>query len=258
MKSNIALLLAFLATAVCGLRAQSPVDAGDISERGEKIRYQLILPEEKAPETVKPSEPNPFSKADNHAIKEDGASGEENRVREILSSLPITGFVDDSRTGGTEGARVLLGPMKLKRGDYVPKVLAEQTVQLRVNSITRQQIDLIWVEKKVHNTGLAPRVVTLPVRVAPKVRIALPSLPTPTHKQGGTIYQNDRSMQGTGDTPPETRKAVAADDSKTPPASASPPSPKSDPEHPANVLMNYLFKSANKVVDAPPPPAESK
>ncbi|MDB6072816.1 MAG: hypothetical protein JWO89_456 [Verrucomicrobiaceae bacterium] len=250
MKSKSLLLLAFLATTACGLRAQSS-DSGDLSERGEKIRYQLILPDEKAPEVVKPSEPNPFSKADNHAIKEDGASGEENRVREILAGLPITGYVD----GGVEGPRVLVGPMKLRRGDFVPKVLAEQSVMLRVNSISREQIDLIWVEKKSKNSGLAPRVVTLPVRVKPKVRIALPSLPAaPEAGRGGNfIFQNDASMQANSDTPPETRKAVAADSSTPPPASTAPG--KTEAEHPANMLMNYLFKSASKTVDTPPSPS---
>lgn len=254
MKRNIALLLALLATATCGLRAQSP-DPGD-SERGEKIRYQLILPEEKAPEVVKPSEPNPFSKADNHAIKEDGASGEENRVREILSSLPITGFVE----GGADGPRVLVGPMKLKRNDIVPKVFAEQSVTLRVNSITREQIDLVWVEKKVKSSGLAPRVFTLPVRVKPKVRIALPTLPpAPDAKgSGNMIFQNDRTMLGSADpsTPPETRRASVVDESKTstPPAGST-STPASDPEHPANMLMNLLLKSASKPVDSSSPPA---
>ncbi len=251
MKRKSILLLAFLATAVGSLRAQSS-DPGDLSERGEKIRYLLILPEEKAPEVVKPSEPNPFSKADNHAIKEDGASGEENRVREILSSLPITGYVD----GGIEGPRVLVGPMKLRRGDLVPKVLAEQSVMLRVNSISREQIDLIWVEKKI-KSGLAPRVVTLPVRVKPKVRIALPSMPAaPDNSRGGGnfIFQNDASMQANSDTPPETRKAVAADNSVPPPAGASPS--KAEAEHPANMLMNYLFKATSKTVDTPPSPSK--
>lgn len=251
MKRISFLLLAFLATAGCGLRAQTP-DPGDQSERGEKIRYQLILPEEKAPEVVKPSEPNPFSKADNHVIKEDGASGEENRVRDILSSLPITGYVE----GGAEGARVLVGPMKLRRGDFVPKVLPEQSVQLRVNSITRDQIDLIWVEKKSKNSGLAPRVVTLPVRMSPTVRISRIAQPAQeAAKAAGTYFlQGDRSMQGGNDTPPETRRAVAADSSAPPPTSA--PASKPQAEHPGDVLMNFLFKSGSKAADTTSPPTK--
>lgn len=256
MKRKTALLLAFMATAACGLRAQSP-DPGDLSERGEKIRYQLILPDEKAPEVVKPSEPNPFSKADNHAIKEDGASGEENRVREILSSLPITGFVD----GGIEGPRVLVGPMKLRRNDLVPKVFPEQSVMLRVNSISHEQIDLVWVEKKGKNSGLAPRVFTLPVRVTkPTVRITTPAVPAAPQDSKGShmMYQFNRSMQGDAadaSTPPETRKAVAADGSHAPPPSGAAQSTPADPEHPANMLMNLLLKSASKPVDSSSPPS---
>jgi hypothetical protein len=256
MKRIIALSLALLAASTYGTPALlSPPDTSDTPESSEKIHYQLILPEEKAPEVVKPSEPNPFSKADTHVIKEDGASGEENRVREILSSLPITGYAA-AGPNGTD-ARVMIGPMKLKRGDFVPKVLADQSVRLRVNAISEDQIDLVWEEKK-KSTGMPPRIVTLPVRVRPKVRTELPSIPpayaeSSKKSQSRFIYQE--ASPDTGG-PPETRKATAAENSGTPLPTTGTPEVKSDPDHPANLLMNLLFKSVNKTVEAPPPEAK--
>jgi hypothetical protein len=103
-------------------------------------------------------------------------------------------------------------------------------------------------------------VFTLPVRVKPKVRIALPTLPpAPDAKgSGNMIFQNDRTMLGSADpsTPPETRRASVVDESKTstPPAGST-STPASDPEHPANMLMNLLLKSASKPVDSSSPPA---
>ncbi len=261
MNRTFALSLALLAASAAGLRAQFAPAAADPSDGSEKIRYELILPEEKAPEVVKPSEPNPFSKADTHIIKEDGASGEENRVREILSNLPITGYAD-SRGNGLD-ARIMIGPMKLRRGDIVPSVLADQSVRLRVNAISREQVDLVWIEKK-KSTGMPPRVVTLQVHVtSPKVRRELPTLPVAApdagKKGGGNfIYQGarnpDNDMPPTDPShPPETRRATAADSSPPPSPAAGAPDVKSDPEHPANLLMNLLFKSASKPVEAPPP-----
>ena len=263
MKRNTFIFLAALAATTPAGAAVT--DSSEPPERGEQIRYQLILPEEKAPEVVKPSEPNPFSKADNKTIKEDGASGEENRVREILLNLPVTGYAD----GGEDGPRVMLGPYKLRRNDYVPQVTPEQSVRLRVNSISKSQIDLIWVEKKNRNTGMPPRVVTIPVKVTtPKVHVKMARPVTPEPKGDGTgFYQYTAStppsageMGSAGNTPPETRRATAADEgqqltSKIPTSDSS--GTKGAEDHPANLLMNMLVKSLNKAkpVDTAPPPA---
>ena len=254
MKRNTAFLLLALAAAAPAHSAPTPRNPGDPPERAEQIHYQLILPEEKAPEVVKPNEPNPFSKADTKTIKEDGASGEENHVREILNNLPVTGYAE----GGGDGPRVMVGPFKLKRNDFVPQVLPEQSVRLRVNSISKTQIDLVWVEKKNKNTGLAPRVFTLPIHVTtPKVKIKPVDAPQAVAKgSSGSFYQDRASNLSYNDpaTPPETRRATAVEDDKSSPAGKG-----AAEDHPANTIVNF-FKSlgGNKPVDTqpqPPPPS---
>jgi hypothetical protein len=66
----------------------------------------------------------------------------------------------------------MLGNMVLDPGDTVPPVVPDQTLVLRVGRITRQAIDLVWVEKKP--SGMPERLLTLPVDLTPTVRYALP------------------------------------------------------------------------------------
>ncbi len=138
-------------------------DAGD----EKRVQYQLVLPDEKTPESVKPEEHNPFeseSEAQNRLAPGDT---EENRVRDKLLKLPVVGTkrMADGRM------RVLLGDIILETGGVVPKVLPEQLVELRVKNITTQYVELAWQEKRA--TGLPPKLMVIPINIAPKVRFQL-------------------------------------------------------------------------------------
>jgi len=143
------------------LHAQEAV----IGEEGEKrVQYQLVLPDEKTPENVRPEEHNPFeseSEAQNRLAPGDT---EENRVRDKLLKLTVVGTVrmPDGRMS------VLLGNIKLETGRVVPPVLPEQLVELRVKNITSEYIELAWQEKRA--TGLPPKLMIIPINIAPKVR----------------------------------------------------------------------------------------
>ncbi len=142
------------------------VDADAEGPTDERVKYSLILPEEKNPETVKPEENNPFESATNTAEKD--GNTEENRVRDQLLSMPVTGS-----SSGPDGIRVMLGSIRLATGDIVPPVLPDQQVRLRVKSISPTAIELVWMEKKP--TGLPPKVLTINVDLSPRVRYQLPS-----------------------------------------------------------------------------------
>ena len=131
-----------------------------------RVQYLLILPEEKTPELVKAEENNPFEPS-NAGAKKDEESSEENHVREILLQLPAVGGAS-----GSQGMRVMLGGMRLVEGGMVPPVLPDQQVALKVKSISSSAIELLWVEKKP--TGLPPKILTIPLDGAPKVRYQLP------------------------------------------------------------------------------------
>ncbi len=131
------------------------------------VDYQMILPEEKEPELVEPGEENPFVAPADSTAKEEAGSSEENTVKERLLSMQVVGF--SQRPGG---CRVQLGDLTLEENMIVPAFLPDQSVQLRVNSITESEIEFVWLEKQ--RTGLPPRTLLLPVRIKPVVRQMLP------------------------------------------------------------------------------------
>ena len=232
---------------VAGLRSVSLAqDAEAPSSEEDRVKYQLIMPDEKTPETVKPNEPNPFNKKSSR--EEDDSSSEENAIREAISSLPVTGISNDPRGG----KRLMLGPFRLERGMIVPPVLPEQGVSLRVNSISDTVLELVWIEKK--NTGLAPRTLTIPFSTRPVVRqrLAVPAMkPTPavggdryiTHVPGVASGAPVASGQPSTGSPPENVLTPAG----SPPAGAE-MQPKeaagSDPNHPANMLMQLFMNKS--------------
>ncbi|MDZ4404817.1 hypothetical protein [Prosthecobacter sp.] len=167
------------------LHAQEAV----VGEEGEKrVQYQLVLPDEKTPENVKPEEHNPFeseSEAQNRLAPGDT---EENRVRDKLLKLPVVGTkrMQDGRM------RVLLGNIILETGGVVPPVLPEQLVELKVKNITSQYIELAWQEKRA--TGLPPKLMIIPINISPKVRYQMLGQ---TEEEG----QNTKGANATMDLP---------------------------------------------------------
>ncbi|MFC5457048.1 hypothetical protein [Prosthecobacter fluviatilis] len=134
-------------------------------EDGDKrVQYQLVLPEEKTPENVKPEEHNPFESENEALSRQATGDTEENRVRDKLLKLPVVGTkrMADGRM------RVLLGDIILETGRSVPPVLPDQLVELKVKNITPLYIELAWQEKRL--TGLPPKIMTIPINIAPQVR----------------------------------------------------------------------------------------
>ena len=220
----------------------------------EKIRYQLILPDEKTPEMVKPTETNPFNKFDGGLIKTEEASSAENRVKDALMAMRVSGAAFNS--DGSVRA-VMLGPIKLERGNVVPQVIPDQEVSLRVNSLSESTIELFWVEKK-RNVALPPRPVIIPVNLKPFVRYVLPSadpslandpVSAPAGGPARSIgYQTAPGFHAPPTTQPETRRASVADESPAPASVSSqqqqPPAPAVDDKHPGNMLMKLLLDKA--------------
>lgn len=195
-------------------RCRAEEETGEETEKDGKVHYALILPDEKAPELVKPNEQSPFGGLADDKNKET-ASGEETKVGDMLRSLPVVG--KSSRN------TVLLGDIILRRGELVPAIIPNQTVQLMVKDISPDKIELVWVEKKP--TGLNPRLLTIMTDVSPQVLQRLPgggkgsssSSPVmavmkskaPPAATGATKTAQSASeetpAQAKGDTPPEPR-----------------------------------------------------
>lgn len=133
-------------------------------EADGRVQYQLVRPDEKTPETVKPEEHNPFESEMEVQNRLAPGDTEENRVRDRLLKLPVVGV--KHMEGGR--MRVLLGNIILETGKMVPPVFPEQMVQLKVKNITSEYIELAWEEKRA--TGLPPKLMIIPINISPTVR----------------------------------------------------------------------------------------
>lgn len=218
------------------------------ARRDEKVHYALILPEEKAPELVKPNEMCPFGGVLDDKSKET-VSGEEAKVGDMLRSLPVRG--KSSRN------IVLLGDIILRRGQLVPAIIPNQTVQLLVREITPEKVELMWVEKKP--TGLNPRLLTIDTDVTPQVSQRLPgnlsgkggpaeAAPMMTTKPRGEVAAEGKSPAA----PPATVAEPSAPAEKNT-EQAPPPAAKNSM---GSQLLNMFFgKGQSQVKDETKPGA---
>ncbi len=226
------LIFTLLLSSAAMLAAQESAEPAE--EAPERVQYTLILPDEKSPELIKAEENNPFEAQVDNSIKE--GDTEENRVRDILLSMPAKGGGH-----GPNGMRVMLGGLRLEAGQMVPPVLPDQQVMLKVKSITPKQIEMVWVEKKP--TGLPPKPFVIDVDVSPRVRYMMPG--NGGAKGGvGTIRMEGmnalaRAFEGQtspADSTPPPSKAVAVDEVLL----ASP-----EPSAPASTRNSTLKTSSN-------------
>ena len=251
------LVFTFMA-AIC--RAQEAA-----GEEGEKrVQYQLVLPEEKTPENVKPEEHNPFESVNEVLSRQSPGDTEENRVRDKLLKLPVVGTkrMTDGRM------RVLLGDIILETGGIVPPVLPEQLVELKVKNITAQYIELAWQEKRL--TGLPPKLMIIPINITPQVRYQmLGQTGTDAKATKGTNATMDLPLHDSPASPQSTpavklsaepaapRAELVADDPQpfTPPRVVAPPAAQPSPSPAPSAPAPGLTKTPEKPLESPPSPA---
>jgi hypothetical protein len=148
-------------TSIPGATAPTPAVAK------ERVKYVLILPEEKTKELVKPTEHCPFTK-ELKPLKDENEDSEHNLVQNTLLALKATGV-----TRGPDGWTVLLGSLRLKAGMRVPPIIPNQTVQVIVNSVTPEAIDFRWEDEKLLKRGLTASTFTSKLNLQDRVRVIL-------------------------------------------------------------------------------------
>lgn len=227
--SSLSLLISMsLAT-----RGQAQDEPAEDAPKDGKVQYALILPEEKTPELVKPNEANPFGGLIDEKTK-DTASGEETKVSDLLRGLPVVG--KSSRN------IVLLGDIILRRGQLVPPVIPNQTVQLKVNDITPDHIELVWVEKKP--TGLNPRLLMIATDVSPQVKQRLPGsmgAGSGGPNGGPVMTVVGRNKPPAPDPSKPAQRAELVQDEARPQGPASPAAPASQAASAGSALLNLFF-----------------
>ncbi|WP_395752429.1 hypothetical protein [Prosthecobacter sp.] len=232
-------------------------------EPGEKrVQYQLVLPEEKTPENVKPEEHNPFESANDAMIRQAPGDTEENRVRDKLLKLPVVGVkrMPDGRM------RVLLGDIILETGSLVPAVLPEQLVELKVKNITAQCVELEWQEKRF--TGLPPKLMLIPIKISPQVRYQLlgqTGEDAKSVKGGGTNAKMDLPLREIATNPQAPPPAPAAASAAAAPAATDETTPQPLPaqlvaDDPAPFSPPRVVKPEEPAAAAPstPEPMQAK
>jgi hypothetical protein len=230
--------------ASCSITLQSQLKAQAESDDSGKsnVEYALILPDEKAPELVKTEDRNPFQAGEDTRLEE-VTNTEQNNVRDLLLALPVVGVSPTAN-----GIRVLLGDIRLEEGMEVPAMIPNQTVRLRVNSITPEGIELFWVERK--QTGLPPVPLHIPIDIGPRVSHMLPGRFAGDSKSGG----GDRTPSMGVWQPPATvvttnnaRRASVVKEEAAAPASAQGPgasvsaTPETSKVDPASALLQMFF-----------------
>ncbi len=169
MTTRFHFLVTLLYLFTCSLRAQDattpPAEGEPVKER---VKYQLVLPDEKSPENVKPEEHNPFESESEAMNRNAPGDTEETRVRDKLLSLHVGG-VSVLPSGKL---RVLLGDIMLTTGETVPRIFPDQAVELKVRSITAEAIELAWQEKRA--TGLPPKMMLIPIDIGPTIDKIMP------------------------------------------------------------------------------------
>jgi len=215
-------------------RAQDAV-AGEDAEK--RVQYQLILPEEKTPENVKPEEHNPFESESDAQNRLAPGDTEENRVRDKLLKLQVVGTMrmPDGRMS------VLLGNIKLEPGKAVPPVLPEQLVELHVKNITEQYIELAWQEKRA--TGLPPKLMIIPINISPKVR----------YQMLGQVDEQGKSVGSVNATMDLALRQATSGQQAPPPAAAmnEPPPPRAEFVDEFPILPEPVRQTAMKEPAAP-------
>lgn len=226
------LLFAGLGPVILAPAIRAQESAGEDDEK--RVQYQLVLPDEKTPENVKPEEHNPFeSESEAHDRMSPGDT-EENRVRDLLLRLKVAG----TKKTADGRMQVLLGNIILETGKPVPSVLPDQQVELKVKNITPQAIELAWQEKRA--TGLPPKLMIIPISTSPRVR----------YQMLGHVGEDGKDAKGgvnaTMDMP---LRSLTARESQTQaaPVVSAPPAPPQEPRP----------LPAELVLDDPPVPAKA-
>lgn len=106
-------------------------------------RVITMKPSDKRPLVVKANERNPYARRapGREELNEDGESAEETQIREVLTSLPVSG-----QSLGKNGLRILLGDIILEQGRLLPSLLPDQSENLRVLEVNPESIVFAWLD----------------------------------------------------------------------------------------------------------------
>jgi len=129
-----------------------------------------ILPAFKHGVEVDPEERNPFGALAEAKAETISTGAEAAKITAILETLPVSGL---SRSQSGEVRCVLLGDLRLEAGAVVPQLVEGQTDELFVQSISADEVVIVWRLEAGHTPAQA-RILRRKIDVEPKVEMILP------------------------------------------------------------------------------------
>ncbi|MEM1441819.1 MAG: hypothetical protein AAGF67_05725 [Verrucomicrobiota bacterium] len=140
-----------------------------------------MVPDQKRPLLLKSEERNPYARRspDREDLNEQGENAEELEIRERLSTLSVSG-----QSHGKNGLRVLLGDIIIEKGAVLPKLLEDQTEDLKVMEVNEDSVVLGWLD--IETGELTGKTMQMAYDLTPKVNYALHGQERIVGKDGNT------------------------------------------------------------------------
>lgn len=150
-----------------------------------------LLPQDKKPEVVEATEPNPFGIGTKQkpGVAVVVAESEEIQIRGAIDRMAMGGM---AREYGV--TKILLGPHMVATGDVLPDVIPRQTEQVRVIAVTDDQVELGFVEK---NGEVGERKILLGIDLKPVVRYRLRNAAPAVSGEGAAHFEGVYKDHGT-------------------------------------------------------------
>ena len=185
-----AAMIAFTATGI----AADKKSAGKEEEKAapDFTRKIEMRPSEKRSLALRVDERNPYGRdiGEIKVIEDKEGVPEEDLIRKVFSQLTIGG-----RSVGPDGPRVLVGDMYLEEGQVVPPVIEDQSEQLVVVKISKEEIELAWFDPETGD--LTGRRLNLKFDLKPVVNYIMNGQRGRTDKENAAIKPAFTRMRAT-------------------------------------------------------------
>jgi hypothetical protein len=172
LPSGLLMAAAFAALSTADLAAQDPAASPTpavASPTAAAPNRSVFSPSARQPKVLPEGQRNPFGAAAAPAEEEQemvAAETEEAKLRRILGKMRVTGL-----SGSPGSYSVVVGSMVLREGEKLPRLYANQAEELRVDSVTTNEVILTFTERV---SGIPPRSMILRFDLSPQVRSVLP------------------------------------------------------------------------------------
>jgi hypothetical protein len=194
MKKKLCLLLLLISSSPgFSVQAQDPAAPGQPGAMPVAASYVpgreiAMTPDQKRPLILKSDERNPYARRspEKEELNDQGDNAEELEIRERLSSLSVSG-----KSLGNNGLRVLLGDIIIEQGRILPKLLEDQSEDLKVIEVSDDSVVLGWLD--IETGELTGKTMQMAYDLSPSISYALHGQER-TISEDGAVQMAERRM----------------------------------------------------------------